>query len=147
MLRLKMIIALLACCTLVGVAQNNTNAQSQPLVTSRPTVHIAPSVLFSLIESKALPRYPEDALTKGIQGNVVFKIVVDETGKTVRTEPEQGDPLLVAAGTDALRDYRFRPYVLDGNPVGVESQIGFRFTLSRRGDSTDGQVECMSSLP
>jgi outer membrane biosynthesis protein TonB len=147
MLRLKMIIALLACCTLVGVAQNNTNAQSQAPVTSRPTVHIAPSVLFSLIESKTLPRYPEDALTKGIQGNVVFKIVVDQTGKIVRVEPEQGDPLLLAAGTDALRDYRFRPYVLDGNPVGVESQIGFRFTLSRRGDSTDGEVECMSALP
>jgi TonB family protein len=147
MLRIKMIIALLACCTLVGSVQNSTNAQSQPPATSRPMVHVSAAVLGSLVESKALPRYPEEALTKGIQGNVVFKIVVDETGKILRAEPEQGDPLLISASTDALRDYRFRPYVLNGNPIGVESQIGFHFTLSRKGDSTEGHVECLSTVP
>lgn len=100
-----------------------------------------------LVDHKTLPQYPEEALTNGIQGDVVFKIVVDESGNILSSAAAAGDPLLVAASAVAVRDYRFRPYLLNGTAVRVESQLGFNFTLTRTGGSTEGQVECMSTIP
>ena len=82
---------------------------------------------------------------KGIQGDVVFNIVVDENGKIVSRKLVSGDPVLVAASEDAIRQYSFRPYTVDGNPVRVESQLGFHFTVVRKGDSAQGQVECIGA--
>ncbi len=86
-------------------------------------------------------------MLKGIQGDVVFKVVVDENGKIVRSEPVKGDALLVAASKDALKDYRFHPYVVNGTPVAFESELGYHFTLSRKGDGTEGNVACMETIP
>jgi protein TonB len=108
---------------------------------------VSAEALSGMVESKTLPEYPKDALLKGIQGDVIFKIVVDETGKIVRREPTGGDPLLVAASKDALQGYRFRPYLVNGTPVPFESQLGYRFRLTHTGDGTQGKVECMSTLP
>lgn len=103
--------------------------------------------MLGLVDNKVMPQYPPPALTKDIEGTVIFDIVVDETGKLVSIHTAQGHPLLVAAGKDALSQYHFRPYVVDGSPVNVTSQMGFQFTVSKKGDSTDGQVECLSTLP
>jgi len=103
--------------------------------------------MLGFVEHKALPEYPAEAMTKGIQGDVIFKIVVDESGKIVLTEPVEGQPLLVGTSVDALRDYKFRPYLIKGSPTQVESQVGFHFALSGEGDSIKGQVECMTTIP
>ena len=99
-----------------------------------------------LIEHKAVPQYPGEALAKGIQGDVIFKIDVDETGKIVLSVPVEGDPLLVAASVEAMRDFRFRPYLLNGTPVGiVETQLGYHFSMEKKNGG--GHVECMSRVP
>jgi outer membrane biosynthesis protein TonB len=148
MSRIHAIVALLAGCITVGLAQNSPDAQSQ-VQTPRPSkIRVSGGVILGLVERRALPVYPEEALTKGIQGDVIFKIDVDETGKIVLGVPVEGDPLLVAASVEALRNFRFRPYLLNGTPVGVvESQLGFRFSVEKKGRGANGQVECMSSIP
>ena len=100
---------------------------------------VSAEALSGMVESKTLPQYPKDAMLKGIQGDVVFKVVVDANGKIVRSEPIEGDPLLVAASKDALQDYRFRPYLVNGTPVSFESQVGYRFTAvpNRRWDTRE----------
>jgi hypothetical protein len=110
-------------------------------------VRVSNGVLLGLIDYRALPEYPDEAMMKGIQGDVIFKIDVDETGKIVLSVPVEGDPLLVAASEDALRDFRFRPYLLNGNPIRVESQLGFHFSVKNKGGAANGHVECMSSIP
>jgi len=148
MSRLKLIVALLAGCTTVGLAQNSPDAQSQ-VQPPRPTkIRVSAAVILGLVERSATPEYPEEAVTKGIQGDVIFKIDVDETGKIILSVPVEGDPLLVAASVDALRDFRFRPYLLNGTPIGiVESQLGFHFSVEKKGGGANGHVECMSSIP
>ena len=148
MLRIKMIVALLAGCATVGLAQNSPDVPSQ-VHPPRPTkIRVSGGVIVGLVESKATPVYPEEAMTKGIQGDVIFKIDIDDTGKIVLSAPVEGDPLLVAASVDALREFRFRPYLLNGTPVGiVESQLGFHFSLEKTGDGANGHVECLSSIP
>ncbi len=110
-------------------------------------IRVSNGVILGLVVHQALPEYPEGAMLKGIQGDVIFKVDVDETGKIVANVPVEGDPLLVAASEDALRDFRFRPYLLNGSPIRVESQLGFHFSVKKKGGRANGHVECMSSIP
>jgi hypothetical protein len=59
--------------------------------------------MLGLVEHKTLPVYPEEALAKGIQGDVIFKVEVDETGKLASAVPGEADPLLLAAAKDSLQ--------------------------------------------
>lgn len=148
MSRIKMIVAILATCTTVVLAQNSADTPSQVQPPRPSKVRVSGGVMLGLVEHKAMPQYPDEALMKGIQGDVIFKIDVDETGKIVLGAPVEGDPLLVAASVEALRDFRFRPYLLNGTPVGiVESQLGFHFSMEKKGGAANGQVECMSNIP
>jgi protein TonB len=103
--------------------------------------------MLGLVEHKTMPVYPEEALKKGIQGDAIFKIEVDETGKIVTSVARDGDPLLLAASKDALQTFRFRPYLLNGTPVRAESQLGFHFSVEKTADGASGHVECMASIP
>jgi Gram-negative bacterial TonB protein C-terminal len=152
MSRIGAIIALIACCTAGALAQaTNADTQSQVRSSNQPDrparVRVSGGVMLGLVKQKTMPVYPDEAMTKGIQGNVIFKIDVDETGKIVLAVPVEGDPLLVAAGVDALRSFRFRPYLLNGAPMRVETQLGYHFSVEKNGGGIKGQVECMSSIP
>jgi len=149
MSRIGVVIALIAFCAVASEAQGTTTAQPQTQPSSvRPRkIRVSAGVMVGLVERSALPEYPEESLRAGVHGDVIFKIVVDETGKIVMTEPVEGDSLLVAASMDALRDFRFRPFLLDGTPILVESQIGFHFGLKGKGDKAKGRVEHMSTIP
>jgi protein TonB len=94
-----------------------------------------------------MPVYPDEAMRKGIQGDVILKIEADETGKIIWSVPVEGDPLLVDASTEALKTFRFVPYLLNGTPVKFESQLGFHFSVEKTADGVNGHVECMTSIP
>lgn len=145
MAKIKVLIAFLTCFASLGLAQSSSASQ-EPTAQAQ-AVQVSATELTGMVEHKALPQYPKEALLKGIQGDVVFKVEVDESGKIVRSELVKGDPVLVSASKDALKDYRFRPYVVDGAPVGFRSELGYHFALSRNGDETGGTVECMFTTP
>jgi TonB family protein len=151
MLRLGTIVILIAGCAALAFAQNSAAPsseappnQAQP---ARPTVRVSNDVMLGLVEHKTMPVYPDEAMKKGIQGDVIFKIEVDETGKITASEPLGGDPLLIAASKDALRTFRFRPYLLNGTPTRVKTQLGFHFAVEKTADGVNGHVECMASIP
>ncbi len=151
MLRLGTIVILIAGCAALAFAQNSAAPsseappnQAQP---ARPTVRVSNDVMLGLVEHKTMPVYPDEAMKKGIQGDVIFKIEVDETGKITASEPVGGDPILIAASKDALRTFRFRPYLLNGTPTRVKSQLGFHFAVEKTADGVNGHVECMTTIP
>jgi TonB family protein len=94
-----------------------------------------------------LPKYPEESLKSEAQGTVILKVDLDESGRVALSTPVEGDPLLVAASIEALRGFRFRPYLLSGTPISVESQIGFRFSIQGHGENATGKVEYVSAVP
>ena len=148
MSRIKMIVIPLVCCVGVMLAQNNATAPSQPAPAARPQpVRVSNTVMLGRVEHKTMPVYPDEAMTKGIQGDVIFNIEVDETGKITSSEPVEGDTLLVAASNDALRTFRFKPYLVNGTPVRVQSQLGFHFSVEKTADGMNGKVECMAAIP
>lgn len=148
----KTIVTLVACCAAVAFSQNNaisrsdaSPAQAQP---ARPAmVRVSTGFMLGLVEHETMPVYPDEAMTKAIQGDVIFKIEVDETGKITTSVPVKGDPLLVAASEDALRTFHFRPYLLNGIPVKVKSELGFHFTVKKTGNAVSGHVDCIASIP
>jgi outer membrane biosynthesis protein TonB len=145
----RLLTAVLAFCAAAAVAQDttSTHAESQSLSLPR-RIRVSGGVIVGLVEHRTLPEYPEAAIKAGLQGNVIFKIVIDDTGKIVLSEPVEGQPLLIAASLDALRDFHFRPYLLNGTPIQVvESHIGFHFDLKGKRDKARGEVEYMSTIP
>jgi TonB family protein len=137
MLRIGTMIALLAwCCAMVS---------GQDAAPGR--VRVSTNVMLGMVAHKTMPVYPDEAMKKGIQGDVTFKIEVDETGKIAASVPGDGDPLLIAAAKDALQTFSFHPYLLNGSPVKVQTQLGFHFSTEKTGDSMSGHVECITSTP
>ena len=123
---IKTTVLLLACFSALGFAQTDAHAPAAPA-----KARISTGVMLGLVDHKTMPVYPEDAMKKGIQGDVIFKIDVDETGKLTASVPLEGDPLLVAASKDALQTFHFRPFLLDGTAIRFESQLGFHFSVDR----------------
>ena len=100
----------------------------QPSVPLR--VRVSQGVAQGLIISKVPPAYPKKARKKGIQGPVLLKIFISPEGDVREVTLVSGDPLLAPAAIDAVKQWKYRPYLLQGRPVEVESQVQVNFTLS-----------------
>ena len=98
-----------------------------------PVHHTAPvSVIMegNLIH-KVEPRYPVIAKQVGIQGTVVIKALISRNGTIAHAAAESGQPLLVGAALAAVREWKYKPYYLNGEPVEVETEITVNFVLNR----------------
>ena len=77
------------------------------------------------------PLYPSPAKQMGMQGSVLIKAIIGKDGRIERTEVVSGQPLFAHAALDAVRQWRYRPYFLNGVPIEVETQITVNFVLQR----------------
>lgn len=143
----KLLIAVLAFCAVGVLAGQTSNPSSENQTHAAPRARVSSGVMSGLVERRALPEYPEAAITAGVEGDVVLKVLIDETGQIVLSEPVEGPPLLMAASTDALRSFHFRPFQLNGTPIQAETQMGFHFHVKGKGDKAKGDVEYMSTIP
>jgi protein TonB len=78
---------------------------------------------------KVEPQYPPFAKQLHIQGTVVVKAFISREGVITHAEAESGQPLLVAAALDAVRQWRYRPYYLNHELIEVETEITVNFVL------------------
>lgn len=101
-----------------------------------PPANVAPKTIrVSMLELGALvrrvePVYPANARIARIQGPVKMHAVIDPSGRITSLQLLSGHPLLVSAAMDAVRQWRYRPYVLNGEPVPVETEITVNFSLN-----------------
>lgn len=75
------------------------------------------------------PDYPEAARQQHIQGPVVLDALVDKDGAVEKLSTVSGDPQLAAAATDAVRQWRFKPFFRNGSPEEFQTQITVSFRL------------------
>jgi protein TonB len=75
------------------------------------------------------PEYPRKAKENHIQGDVILQGTIDSKGKVINLTVVQGDPILAEASIKAVRQWRYRPYVLKGEPVEVETKIKIQFRM------------------
>lgn len=78
---------------------------------------------------KVDPVYPQLAKTARIQGAVVLALEIDKDGAVTSVQVVSGHPMLVAPATDAVKQWRYRPYHVNGEPVAVSTQVIVNFQL------------------
>jgi periplasmic protein TonB len=100
----------------------------QPVVPQR--IRISQGVTNGLLLNKVEPPYPPIARAARIQGDVVLKAIIDKEGNIQDLQLVSGHPMLVPAAIDAVKQWHYRPYLLNGQPVEVETTITVIFTLS-----------------
>ena len=79
---------------------------------------------------KILPTYPPLARAARLQGQVVMQAVISKQGAIENLRVLSGHPMLVPAAIEAVRQWRYRPYILNSEPVEVETQITVNFSLT-----------------
>ena len=101
---------------------------SPPVASNRPprVSHVMEGNLIHRVQ----PEYPQLARQARIQGAVVLRAVISAEGRIENLQVISGHPLLVPAAIDAVRQWRYRPYLLNDQPVEVETQITVNFTLA-----------------
>jgi protein TonB len=81
------------------------------------------------IVAQPQPLYPALARQARIQGNVVLHAIIDKDGRVGQLEVVSGHPLLVQAALDAVKQWRYQPTQLNGDPVEVDTTITVSFVL------------------
>jgi protein TonB len=102
------------------------------LPTLRPPVARAirtSSMLEGNLIRRVQPVYPPLARSARIQGSVVLAAQISKAGTIENLHALSGPPMLVPAAIDAVSQWRYRPYILNSEPVEVETQITVNFTL------------------
>ncbi|HEX5706121.1 MAG TPA: energy transducer TonB [Pyrinomonadaceae bacterium] len=93
------------------------------------TATVSGGILNEKAVLKAVPDYPEIAERARVEGQVVVRIVVDERGDVSTALAESGHPLLQQAAVNAVREWKFTPTRLSGQPVKVSGLVTVNFTL------------------
>jgi periplasmic protein TonB len=76
------------------------------------------------------PVYPHIAVQTRTEGAVTLTAIISKSGEIESLHVVSGHPLLVGAAREAIRQWRYRPYILNGEPVEVETQITVNFKLN-----------------
>jgi protein TonB len=78
------------------------------------------------------PIYPEEAKRLGIEGMVYLNAVIGKDGKVKQVRATEGETRLASAAEAAVRKWKYTPYMLNGDPVEVETEITVNFKLSSK---------------
>jgi protein TonB len=82
-----------------------------------------------LLDNKAVPQYPAIARAARIQGTIVLQATIAKDGTIQNLRVINGPPMLQQAAIDAVRSWRYKPYLLNREPVEVETTINVVFNL------------------
>jgi protein TonB len=95
-------------------------------------VRLSSDVEASLLIHKVQPVYPALARQIRVQGRVEFTAVISKTGTIENLQLLSGHPMLVAAARDAILQWRYKPTLLNGEPVEVITDIVVNFALNEQ---------------
>jgi TonB family protein len=123
------------------------NGEQQPAPSPSPAAAASPSSpgdSTELIVIKApRPFYPLEAKSKGVQGKVWIHLLISETGDIEKADIISGDPDLARAAQEAMKKWKFKPYIRNGKPVKVNTKMPFDFAF--KNSITDATVPPESS--
>lgn len=108
-----------------GIMAGSTNLPAKPKL-----VRVSQGVSTGLLVKKVTPEYPPIAKQAHVQGSVTLRAVIGKDGKVENVQPESGSPLLASAAVNAVKQWKYKPYVLDGSPVEVETTVTVNFRLA-----------------
>jgi len=114
-----------------GIIAGNRAAVAPPPKTTAPTrIKQGGVVTAAALLSQTKPVYPALARMAHIQGDVVLHAIIDKNGKVAQLEVISGHPLLVQAALDAVKQWLYKPTLLNGEPVEVDTTITVTFKMA-----------------
>ena len=90
---------------------------------------VTQSEAVSAAVSKVQPEYPPIARQLKLQGVAELEMVVAEDGTVEKVNIVSGNPVLTKPSSEALKKWKFKPFVQDGKPVKVTASMSFKFAL------------------
>ena len=120
-----------------GLPDGVRNALDQVAVrvTPPPTVTIKAPRVSVMMEGSLIrrvdPIYPSPAKSIRVQGTVVLAAVIGTDGSVQKLQVMSGHPMLVQSAINAVSQWRYRPYVLNGSPIEVDTRITVNFILAQ----------------
>jgi TonB family protein len=100
-----------------------------PTSLSGSLVNVSSGVMAANLVAAPMPAYPKLASITHMQGNVVMQAVISKSGTVESVHVIKGHRLLRGAATNAVRAWRYRPYLINGRPVEVATIVSIDFTL------------------
>ncbi len=101
-----------------------------PKVATPQRVRVSQGVSQGLLVHKVTPQYPPLAKQARIQGVVVLQALIGKDGSIQNLHVVSGHPMLTNAALEAVKEWKYKPYYLNGEPVEVETTINVNFSLS-----------------
>jgi protein TonB len=93
-------------------------------------IRVSSGVTQGMVVKRVEPTYPAIAKTARVQGTVILAAVIGKDGTIQNLHVVSGHPLLQGAAMDAVKQWRYKPYILNGEPVEVDTQVEVHFTLA-----------------
>jgi protein TonB len=94
-------------------------------------VRVPSTIVAGLLIAKNLPAYPPIAKAAGVEGTVVLQATISKTGTIENLRVVSGPAMLQQSALDAVKTWRYRPYLLDGLPLEVETTVNVVFRMER----------------
>jgi TonB family protein len=136
-------VAAVAACLALGAATcasalalrmhvNSTAASGDHPTTHPANVNVSPKVMQNQIIYKVIPKYPVDAKKARIQGKVVLNAVIGKDGSVTDLKVDSGPEELRQSSLDAVKQWKYKPYLLNGQVVAVKTTINITYTLAEK---------------
>jgi protein TonB len=94
-------------------------------------IRVGGSVQHPNLVSQPVPAYPAEAKRDRIQGTVQLQVIIDKEGHVAEVSVLGGPDPLIAAAVDAVRQWVYKPTLLNGEPVRVQTTVDVNFTLAQ----------------
>jgi TonB family protein len=94
-------------------------------------MNISQGISRGLLTKKVQPVYPKNALAMRVEGVVELMATISKTGDITHVKVLNGDAQLAKAATEAVKQWKYKPYLLNGEPVDIQTQVTITFKLPK----------------
>lgn len=113
-----------------GWRQLEAHVPANETLMAKPQLKVPADAMQRRIIHEVAPEYPEAARRAGVQGTVVLDAIVSAEGAVTQVKVVSGPEALSLAAIDAVRWWRYEPYLVDGQPAMVETTVSIHFRLA-----------------
>ena len=89
-----------------------------------------PDIMAAQLLTKTVPKYPDDAKKARIQGKVLLNAEIGKDGTVEKLDVVSGPSELQQSSLDAVRQWTYKPFLLNGEPVNVKTTVTVIYTLA-----------------
>lgn len=118
-------------CASAAALHVSVDAAAAPDTRGAKAIHVAAGVMAGNVVSKVAPKYPVEAKKKRIQGTVRLEAVISKAGDVDKLTVVSGPKELQKSSLDAVRQWKYKPFLLNGNPVEVDTTITVIYSLAK----------------